>query len=68
MPKSAYASSCRAPTLRNRDCDCFIEIFDDGWRVVQRGAVPESFTATARDGVTQLLCQEKALTIVQKQL
>lgn len=33
IQNSVYVSSCKAPTLKNKERDGFIEIFNDGWRV-----------------------------------
>ncbi|NJK52916.1 MAG: hypothetical protein HC936_08975 [Leptolyngbyaceae cyanobacterium SU_3_3] len=43
LPKSAYVSSCRAPTLRDRVKNGFVEFDDDGWRVIQRAVATDSF-------------------------
>lgn len=43
MTKSAFLSSCRSPTSKDRVNNGFVEFVDDGWRVVQKAAATEPF-------------------------
>lgn len=43
LTKSAYVSSCRATTLKDRVNDEVVEFNDDGWSVVHRVVATKSF-------------------------
>lgn len=49
LTKFSYVSSRRAPTLKDRVIDGFVELDDDCWRVVQRAVATELFYGSSEE-------------------
>lgn len=47
LTKSAYVSSCRAPTLKDQVIDGFVEGDDNEWRVAQKAVPTKSICASS---------------------